>query len=312
MLVKVSSGDYKGLKTVIIENDTVSVTIVPQLGAKIVSLKLKSANMEYAFQKTTPLNLEPYDGNYTQGEMCGFDDMFPTIDAGYYDRFPWKGIFMPDHGEVWPLAWTTDSSQDSAAFSIHGVRFPYRLSKKVLVEDNSVLVRYTAQNETLYDMDYLWSGHFMLAAETGSKFDIYDNDTEMITTYSKSGSIGNYGDCFQYPFVMLPDGSVYDASTLRDGSHQDFQKYYFKRALRTGRIALLRPNGRRIEVSFDPVKIPFAALLLSENGDFNVQCAFIEPCTAPFDSPLAARLRNLQSVLKADSTTEWYIKFTLS
>ena len=312
MQVKVSSGDYKGLKTVTVENEAVSISIVPQLGSKIVSLKLKTVNTEYVFQKVSPLNLEPYDGNYTQGEMCGFDDMFPTIDTGYYDRFPWKGVLMPDHGEVWPLTWTTELSHDSAVFSVHGIRFPYRLSKKISVEDNSVLVQYKVQNKTSYDMDYLWCGHFMLAAETGSKFDIYDNDTEMITTYSKSGSIGSYGDSFRFPFVTLPDGSEYDVSILRDSSYQDFQKFYFKHPLRTGRIALLHPNGRKIEVSFDPTKTPFAALLQSENGDYNVQCAFIEPCTAPFDSPLAARLRNLQSVLKGDSTTEWYIKFTLS
>ena len=73
--------------------------------------------------------LQPFDGDYVAGECSGLDDMFPTIDACYYDRFPWQGVKMADHGEVWSLAWEAQAQGDCLHFGVNGVRFPYRLEE---------------------------------------------------------------------------------------------------------------------------------------------------------------------------------------
>jgi hypothetical protein len=59
------------------------------------------------------------------GECSGMDDMFPTIDAYFYDRYPWAGTKLADHGEVWSLPWATTVEGDRLHFVVHGVRFGF-------------------------------------------------------------------------------------------------------------------------------------------------------------------------------------------
>ena len=67
----------------------------------------------------------PFDGSYVDGECCGMDDMFPTIDVCYCENFPWQGTKLADHGEVWNLACDTKIEGESATFKMHGVRLLY-------------------------------------------------------------------------------------------------------------------------------------------------------------------------------------------
>ena len=63
--------------------------------------------------------------------MSGFDEVFPSIESCYYPVEPWEGVKVPDHGEVWSLPWRYEVHEDSVDLSVHGVRFPYRLQKKI-------------------------------------------------------------------------------------------------------------------------------------------------------------------------------------
>ena len=306
MICSIKTIKYKNLNAFKLENDIIRIVVVPDLGAKITSMLIKKSNKEFLYQLNNEnLKQVGYGGDYLKSEMCGFDDMFPTISEYHYEQFPWTGAKIPDHGEVWSLKWNSHIENSSVNLEVYGVRLPYVLRKIISLEDNTIHINYEVTNPTSFDMDFLWSGHIMLNAEAGCRHIPPRGNSKAVCTYSESGLIGAYGQEFDFPKVKQADGSIYDAGLHRGNKANDFQKFYFNNVLNEGNYSLIYPDGHQFTVCFPFDKIPYIAGINAEGGSFNVECAYIEPCTAPFDRPDVARLHNKCSVLKAKSGFTW-------
>ena len=76
------SVSYKGLNAYQIENEFLSLLILPQYGCKLASLYKKDTGREFLFQspreKLTP---PPYAAAFSAYDSSGFDEVFPSIDA---------------------------------------------------------------------------------------------------------------------------------------------------------------------------------------------------------------------------------------
>ena len=158
-------------------------------------------------------------------------------------------------------------------------------------------------------MDVLWSAHMMLAASEGGRHLPPEEMNQIVTTYSQSGLIGGYGDVNGFPLVKR-GGNVYDASTLRAKTASDFQKFYFSRKCK-GAYRYEYPSGNVLELTTSE-SAAYLAAINAEGGAFDVHCAYIEPCTAPFDSIQAANVRGLCDAIKAKSDRKWWIRIALS
>ena len=141
--VKIASGKCKDVDAVILESEALRLAIVPEHGAKMASLVHKVTGRECFFQMPgEKFRKGTYAGPYPDGEMSGFDEMFPTITECFCDVEPWAGVKMPDHGEVWSLPWKCEISGLEVRTSVHGVRFPYVLTRTVsFARANTILLR---------------------------------------------------------------------------------------------------------------------------------------------------------------------------
>ena len=93
MYTKITRSTYKDQRAIIIEGLRFSVKVLPDSGAGISSILDKKTGREFLVQRSEPLYKKgSFDGNYVEAECSGMDDMFPTIDACYYDSFPWEGV----------------------------------------------------------------------------------------------------------------------------------------------------------------------------------------------------------------------------
>lgn len=313
MDTRITETKYKGMKSLLLENEVLSTTLVPDLGSKFTSFYSKKTGKEYLYQKVGSLSRQQYDGDYLQSEMCGYDEMFPTVSTFYYDEYPWEGIKIPDHGEVWSRAWNCDEVSDNhVLLSISGVRLPYLLKKKVSLNGNNIVIDYSAENRSDYDMKFIWCGHIMLNAEKGCRHVPPSGISTATTVYSESGRIGEYGNQFSFPEIKISDGSSYNAGILGDTSADDFQKFYFTDNLDQGLYSLSYPETGKLTVKFQADKITAIAGINAEGGSFGVHCAYIEPCTSPFDRPDIAEMHGRLEKLKANSIYEWKIQIELS
>lgn len=305
-LTTVKKSKFRGLVSLELENNLYLVKILPEAGGKIASLIYKPSGKEFLLQgKDEKCRLVDYDGDFLKADQSGIDDMFPTISEYHYEDYPWKGVRIPDHGEVWSLAWDYEIKNDQVALAVSGVRLPYKLKKRIeLIHTNILRISYEAINPTDFDINYIWAAHIMIKADDGCRQIAPKDMIKAICTYSESGRMGNYGDVFDFPFVKQQDGTMYDASVYSEQS-DDFQKFYFKDKMKKGLYGLKYPDGHLLEIMFPTDVTPYFSGLNAEGGSFGIRCVHLEPCSAPFDRPDIAKLHGKESVLKARSVMKW-------
>ena len=314
-MISVSASRYKDQEAVTIESGCLRAQFLPAIGAKMCSLVYKPLSLELLVQRPgREYLLQPYDGNYVAGECSGFDDMFPTIDECHYETYPWKGTRLPDHGEVWSIPWDQAVTGSSLHFSVHGVRFPYRLEKRVrCTGDHALHIEYKLTNLSAFDFRFMWAAHTMFYLEEGCELVRPPGVKSIISTRSKSGDLGRYGDEFPWPAFTLPDGRQRDLRNLRPMAAEDTEKYFIKGRMPEGWCTLMYPKSAvTLTLSFPVDKVPYLAILPNEGGWQGLYNIFLEPCTASCDRTDVAHLRNELSVVRARSVYEWHLDVKVS
>jgi len=301
---------FKGADALYIESGALRAVITVR-GSKMVSLIDKVSGRELLLQCAgDTLRQGGYDSDYNVLDVCGFDEMFPTIDACFYERDPWKGAALPDHGEVWGLDWECSESDGEIEAQVQGVRLPYRLSKRLhFIAEDRLRIDYTLENLSPFKMDYVWAAHAMFALEDDSVLLLPDNQCKATLTYSHGGRIGRYGD-------HIPLGEVYRtlgrdglAAVLPGRTYMD--KFYIDDRVTPGRCSIAYPTeGRACMLNFPEQAVPYLGVLLS-NGLHIGNCAILEPCTAAFDRPDRARAFDMYSAIEAKGRAEWHLELAV-
>src|SRR5690242_16142349 len=95
----------QGFEVYVLNNRQLEVAVVPELGAKIISLKNLRSGREWMWHPPGELELfynSPGD-NFSSSPLVGMDECLPTIEPCV-----WRGRELPDHGEVWSAVWNID------------------------------------------------------------------------------------------------------------------------------------------------------------------------------------------------------------
>jgi hypothetical protein len=312
---RIYESQYKDQPAITIESEVIRAQFLPGIGAKMASLVYKPRDFELMVQSPGEAYLlQPFDGEYVAGECAGFDDMFPTIDACYYDRFPWQGTKMADHGEVWSLRWQHKVEGGTVHFTVYGVRFPYKLEKRVSFQEDTVLrLDYRLTNLSPFDFDFVWAAHTMINITEGTELVLPDGVKSIVGTFSLTGSFGTYGDEYTWPVGTLPDGSRRDFRKLQSRSANTAFKYYIKGKMPEGWCGLrYHQSDFSLALSFPVVQVPYLGVLPNEGGWRDYYNIFLEPCTASFDRPDVARYRGEVATVRGNATYEWHLNITLA
>jgi len=97
---KICESSYKDQKAIVMESDMLLYKFLPDFGGNIASAVDKKTSKEFMVQRPErQYKVVPFDGSYVDGECCGLDDMFPTIDTCHYEKEPWRGIKLADQPE---------------------------------------------------------------------------------------------------------------------------------------------------------------------------------------------------------------------
>lgn len=310
---------YKDIEALELDCGDVVFKVIPKSGMKIASAIDKKSGFEFLHQNVKGLKkfIRPeYGKDFVEYETAGFDDMLPTIDP-YYAEYPWDGVFIPNHGEVWCQQYKIEELTDkSVTASVTGIRMPYTLTKKFTSDKSNVLhVEYTLKNPTKFDMDYIWAGHCMLNAQVGSRFITPDECKTGICIITDNDRIGKYGDKFNYPINTDKNGITHDMSVMRDGSVCADEKYYFaERLTKDGFLGVTYPeNNLKYVMHFPTDVVPYVGILNDECGWDGMYLCILEPCTAPYDRPDLAKMHGYdKSVIKAGEELRWYVDVEIS
>lgn len=149
---------------VTIENDALRLDVWPAFGGKVSSMVDKADGHELLFNYPIEMPMRcQYGTDYRNGWYSGWDECFPAIDPGPYPLHPYEGVVIPDHGELWALPTTAVPTRDGITTVWHGLRFGYRLTRKLYLEAASVVAEYTLINLAPFEFRFGWSMHALLS-----------------------------------------------------------------------------------------------------------------------------------------------------
>ena len=149
---------------VTIENEAVRMDVWPTLGGKVSSIIDKADKFELLFNYPREIPTEAlYDAPYQSGWYGGWDECFPAVAPGPYTGHPYNAVNIPDHGELWGLPTVAVPTKDGITTVWNGLRFGYRLTRKLSLEGPSIEARYTLVNLAPFPFRFVWAQHALLS-----------------------------------------------------------------------------------------------------------------------------------------------------
>jgi len=284
--VRVSTGKYKKESCILLENEKLMVKILPQYGGKIQSIFHKEKQKEYLYQSPTEKYKKPYYGMpFGEGECSGFDEMFPAISKCYYPSWPWEGIKIPDHGEVWAIPWEYEVDSDTIVLTVNGVRFPYKLKKEVgFINNHMIQIKYQAINYSNYNFKFIWAAHPLFYCSENTRIILPNSVKKIINVYNKSKRLGEYGKIHPWPIAYANMDNEYDMSKICSRALKVCEKYYVLNNMDEGWCSLHdSKTGDIITLSYPFDKVPYLGIWINEGGYLGQYNIALEPCTGAFD-----------------------------
>jgi len=307
---------YKGEKAVSIENEILHCTILPQRGAKIVSLKLKvqsgpSNYVEALSQISTEeyrVSVE-YDRPFIGEDGSGFDDMLPNIDTCNILDESGQSIHLPDHGEVWSRPWEQVVSKDAVCFTIKGTVFPYSFTKVISLHENEMVVNYSIDNKSAYRIPFQWAAHALFKINTSCKLNVPEHLTSIYNVHAGT-TLPEAPKVYSFPYPFEKESL--DLRVMPKKNNQGAQKYWFSDPLEKGECGIIDfERELKTSLHFNPKELPWLGIWVNEGGWHNGYNIGIEPSTCWLDSPLDAMRSNRASFLNAWEKKNWDIRIKL-
>lgn len=305
---------HKNVNAIRMESQSIAVTMLPGSGAKVQSIFDKRAGKEILLQSDRPdYRAASYGDPFPRGDMSGFDEVFPTIDECFYPAGPWKGTLIPDHGEVWALPWDCRIDGDRVKFSVHGIRFPYRLEKTVeFLRDDCFRMSYWVENLSCFDLYSIWCPHpFFKVEDLSTHVILPPSVRDVISTCPLENKLESYGSIHTWPIARLKDGSLYDISDVKDPPYPGkCEKFYALQTPEEGWCALQnKRSGYTVGLSYPVNQLPYLGVWEGIIDDTYVTA--LEPVTGALDRLDLAMLAGKAGLLQAGSSVEWYLNITL-
>jgi hypothetical protein len=304
------------LEAIRIQGQDLEITVIPALGGKLSSIRWRDKEL-LARNPQKPFVPARYAAPYADYDASGFDECLPTIGPCRYPEYPWEGIELPDHGEVWSLPWSWQEEDEGLALRAQGIRIPYIFEKHIrLPEPGTMRIRYSLANPTPFPIRYLWSAHPLFAPRPGMRIFLPEG-VKVKVDWSKDGRLGELLSVHEWPLTADSRGNPVDLSLILDPEVRLVDKLYTTR-LTQGWCAVHDPsNGEYLAVQFSPAEVPYIGLSINlggwpvdpsgrEPGYYNLG---IEPCNGYPDRLDIALEKGDCPTLPPASRADWEIEF---
>jgi galactose mutarotase-like enzyme len=298
-----SSEYWYGLPAWQLEDEHWRVLIVPSLGAKIASLVDKVADQEWLARPSRRPRLPSYGDTFTDYDLGGWDEMFPTINACPAPHNP--AITWPDHGEVWALPWEV-LAQDarSLRLAVRGRQADYVLERRASLREGALRLDYRLENRGAVALPFLWAAHPLFHAEAGTRLELPAEVIEVV-------------NAAQHPRWGAPDtrldwpeaqGQRLDVVRPPEA---DYRKVYAPPEQPCAWSVLWR-GTRGLHLHWDESFAPYLGVWIDEGLHTRESTAAFEPASAFYDSLSEAAARGLAPHLLPAGVAEWWLEVRLA
>lgn len=316
MNVVVNQITWHGHDAFALESDTLRTVVVPELGAKLVSLVDKRTQREWlAGPGERPLQKVPYGAAFTEQDMSGWDEMFPTIVAcAHPGPDEQHGASLPDHGEVWTLPWMLEQApSDVIKLSVLGRALPYHLSRTLWFSAADRLeMSYLLQNLGQEAMPYIWAPHPQFVSGDEAEILFPPQVKEVINTIPADWGWGEPETRFEWPNATSLDGRLMRIDRTGPPTLEQGRKFFTPPEISASWVGLVRhPERDWLQMEWDSEKIPYLSVWVDEGVLNPLSVVALEPTTGYYDS-LAVAWKNKQvTMIEPGETQSWTLTVRL-
>ncbi|MDQ3863462.1 MAG: DUF4432 family protein, partial [Actinomycetota bacterium] len=165
--------DYKGMRTVFLENEKLRVGVLAGKGTDVVEFNYKPQDTDFVWLTAGGVRSPTSYLSTSPDPLASFVDYYP---GGWQEVFPsggapssYLGARFGQHGEVANLPWDYELVEDTESavavrFSVRGQKTPFQLEKKVSLRssETSLAVEEEAANESGVPVRAMWGQHVAL------------------------------------------------------------------------------------------------------------------------------------------------------
>ena len=164
----------------VLQNEILEISLVPDLGAKIISLMNRRTGREWMSRPAGDAKLfrNRWADDFSSSTLIGWDECLPTVAPCLH-----YGRSLPDHGEVWNVPWTIDEEafrrgvlKTSVVLSIS----PFHFERCIALHGNEVLLDYTLENLGKESERFLWAMHPLVSIHPGDVWELTVEARELL------------------------------------------------------------------------------------------------------------------------------------
>lgn len=298
-----------------LESDHLRVVTVPGMGAKIVSVTNKVAAHEWLLGPADrPFQPVAYGASFVEQDMSGWDEMYPTINAcAYPGDGPHAGTALPDHGEVWALAWeVTQANAGALTMRVNGRALPYTLTRTLTMPQPDTLhMAYTVENTGTAPLTGLWAAHPQFAASAATEIRLPADINHMLVVQPLE-DWGAAGSEVTWPIATTPAGAPYALHRVTTADAHKSRKLYTLPDQPVEWAMLVETNADHwLRMDWDAAQIPYLGVWVDE-GHYNPALSIaLEPATGFYDDLALAWQNQRVPVLAPGAKTNWALTVTV-
>jgi len=273
----------QGFEVFGLRSDDLEICLVPELGAKIISLMNRRTGREWMWSPGAERKLfrnEPGD-DFATSTLIGWDESLPTIAP-----CQWNERELPDHGEVWSLPWTIDREAFGRGQLKTAVKLrisPLDFERTIELRGNVVHLRYQLTNLNSAAEKFLWALHALAP--------VFPGDVIELTPEARR-SLGN--------------PSWLDGMNLKAIQPACVKTY--AGPLREGRAAMVNPaTSDRLAFHWDTQLNDTLGVWLTRGGWHGHHHVALEPSNGCPDDLTTAAAHGRCGVIPANATRTWEV-----
>lgn len=279
-------------ENVLIQSGNCSVTILPQFGGKIASIRVMDRELLQA--PIAPIGPRTRFMLFDNSDASGWDECIPSVAPCTVETAAGPAE-VPDHGDLWRVTWNQVAGNGAATLRARCFSLPLELERTIQLIDfrNHWQLRlgYKLTNTGDHPVPWSWSAHPLFATEVGDQILLPASIAEMRLEGSRGGRLGVAGDTVNWPIAALADGSRSDLSLVQPPESRIGDKLFAGPVSKDENWCAINRSkaGLRIRMNFDPLATPYLGLWICHGGWPNgpgpkQTCVALEPSTAPVDS----------------------------
>lgn len=276
-------------KPIVIENNEISVQVVPEVGGRIQALHSKKSCYDWVWKEkeTDKINIiQPYS-EYDSQWSGSWEELYPNDAIEYFNSNE-----APDHGELWNSVWEVrEKSEKKLLLSTSGYFSQTIVEKTYELKENQLEVKYRLTN--IPYSNFLFKLHLAMPI----------SNTSIDFSYEKCRKVDtNFGNIVRNPKDNLEVELFLNNIKTGEGTN-DF--LYFDGVGSDIKITE-HSSSSNLTLSYDKETMPHFWIFQTRGGWMGKNVVVLEPCTNGIKN-LSKAIENNLAISTEDGTfTTWY------